>query len=110
MHSFHWNTHSYCSLDEISHTFHGVVGKDPVTDEPVICYPAWKRRLWYLFSVLAMLPLLAGGVAIMTLSLNLNGYVREKDSPIYVGWLAQYAEPVSEWGWRFYAPPLPPSV
>ena len=95
VHSFHWNTHTYCTLDEIHHTYHGTDSIDPVTDQPTVYYPAWKRRLWYLFSFLAMLPLLSGGVAIMTLSLNLNGYVRDKHSPIYVGWLSQYAEPVS---------------
>lgn len=96
MHSFKWHTHSYCSLDEISHSFHGTPSTDPVTGESVISYPTWKRRIWYLFSFLAMLPLLAGGVVIMTLSLNLNGYVQDRTSLIYVGWLAQYSEPVSE--------------
>ena len=98
MHSFTWNTHSHCSLDEVSPRFHGVLKRDPVTDEMVVYYPTWKRRLWYLVSVLAMLPLLAGGVAIMTLSLNLNGYVQNKNSPIYVARLAQYAAPVSVGG------------
>ena len=77
------------------HTFHGTTSRDPVTDQPIIHYPTWKRRLWYLFSFLAMLPLLSLGVAVMTLSLNLNGYVQDKKSPIYFGWLACYAEPVS---------------
>ena len=95
MHSFEWNTHSYNYMEEIHHKFHGVISLDPVTEEPRVYYPLWKRRCWYLFSFLAMLPLLAGGVGVMTLSLNLNGYVHHKDSPIYVGWLAQYAEPVS---------------
>lgn len=61
----------------------------------MLFYPRWKQRLWYLFSFLAMLPLLLVGVAFMTLSLNLNGYVRNTDSPIYVHWLAQFAQPVS---------------
>ena len=41
-----------------------------------------------------MLPLLAVGVLAMTLSLNLNGYVKDKYSPIYVEYLASFAEPV----------------
>ena len=68
----------------------------------VVVYPAWKRRLWYLFSAIAMVPLLCGGVVVMTLSLNLNGYVQDKASPIYVGWLAQYAEPVSDKQWSSF--------
>ena len=47
-----------------------------------------------MFSVAAMLPLLSLGVAAMTLSLNLNGYVKSRESPIYVEYLARYAEPV----------------
>ena len=42
-----------------------------------------------------MLPLLSLGVATMTLSLNLNGYVKSTESPIYVEYLARYAQPVS---------------
>ena len=42
-----------------------------------------------------MLPLLSLGVAVMTFSLNLNGYVKSKESPIYVETLARYAQPVS---------------
>ena len=41
-----------------------------------------------------MLPLLFVGVLVMTLSLNLNGYVKDKQSPIYVEYLATFAEPV----------------
>ena len=96
VHSFQWNTHNFSSMDELNPRYHGTRMKDPITDEVVIHYPFWKRRVWYLFSLLAMLPLLLGGVAVMTFSLNLNGYVQDKNSVIYVGWLAQYAEPVSE--------------
>ena len=42
-----------------------------------------------------MLPLLFLGVAAMTLSLNLNGYVKDTHSPIFVKSLAQFARPVS---------------
>ena len=94
MHSFNWNTHSYCSHDELYHKFHGVIVTDPVTGDDMLYYPFWKKRLWYLFSFLAMVPLLSGGVAVMTLSLNLNGYVQDKGSPIYIERLAQFAQPV----------------
>lgn len=68
----------------------------------MLYYPRWKQRLWFLFSGLAMLPLLLVGVAFMTLSLNLNGYVCSSSSPIYVHWLAQFAQPVGQrqaYGW-----------
>lgn len=41
-----------------------------------------------------MLPLLLVGVAVMTLSLNLNGYVKDPHSPIFVAQLAKFAKPV----------------
>jgi hypothetical protein len=34
-------------------------------------------------------------VAAMLCSLNLNGYIKDKHSPIYVSSLAYFAEPVS---------------
>lgn len=41
-----------------------------------------------------MVPLLFVGVLVMMLSLNLNGYVKDPDSPIYAKELAEYAKPV----------------
>ena len=75
--------------------YHGSPATDPVTRKPTVYYPSWKRRLWYVFSVLAMVPLLSLGVAAMTLSLNLNGYVKSTESPIYVESMAKFAQPVS---------------
>ena len=68
---------------------------DPVTGLPSTYYPSWKRRGWYVFSFLAMLPLLLVGVAVMTLSLNLNGYVKDPHSPIFVAQLATFSKPVT---------------
>ena len=96
VHSFYWNTYSFSAADEIRPEYHGNICTDPVTGKPTVYYPSWKRRLWYLFSFLAMLPLLSLGVGVMTLSLNLNGYVKHRDSPIYVAYLATYAQPVSQ--------------
>ena len=93
--SFLWNTYTLSPADELRQEFHGYPSVDPVTHQPNIHYPAWRRRLWYLFSVAAMLPLLSLGVATMTLSLNLNGYVKSTGSLIYVESLAKYAQPVS---------------
>ena len=92
--SFLWNTYSLSTADEIRREYHGYPSIDPVTRQPNVYYPGWKRRLWYVFSVAAMLPLLSLGVLAMTLSLNLNGYVKNRESPIYVEYLARYAEPV----------------
>ena len=40
-------------------------------------------------------PFLVIAVGAMILSLNFNGYVKDKHSPIYIGALAKFAEPVS---------------
>ena len=67
----------------------------PVTGIPSLYYPHWKRRLRYLFSLVVTIPMLLLGVLVMILSLNLNGYIRDKNSPIHVSYLATFAEPVS---------------
>ncbi|KAL5463709.1 hypothetical protein EMCRGX_G032634 [Ephydatia muelleri] len=92
-HSFVWNTYNYEKVEERRDEFHGEIRPDPVTHEPAVHYPHWKRRLWYVVSVLAMLPLLSVGVFAMTLSMNLNGYVTHTSSPIYVASLAHYSQP-----------------
>ena len=94
-HSFVWNTYNYEKVEERRDEFHGEIRPDPVTHEPALHYPHWKRRLWYVVSVLAMFPLLSVGVCAMTLSMNLNGYVTDTKSPIYIASLAHYAQPVS---------------
>jgi hypothetical protein len=91
--SFLWNTYTLSPADELRQEYHGHPSVDPVTHQPNVYYPGWRRRLWYLFSVAAMLPLLSLGVATMTLSLNLNGYVKSTESPIYMESLATYAQP-----------------
>lgn len=93
MHSFCWNTYNLSKSEQLRAEYHGSTCADPITGKPAVYYPSWKRRLWYMFSVVSMLPLLVLGVAIMTLSLNLNGYVKNTESPIYIEWLAAYAQP-----------------
>ena len=95
VHSFTWNTYNYSAMEELRPEYHGDLVTDPITRKPTIYYPSWKRRLWYGVSFLAMLPLLSVGVAVMTLSLNLNGYVKDPHSPIFVPQLAKFAKPVS---------------
>ena len=95
VHSFSWNTYSYSATEELRPDYHGDSVIDPVTGLPSTYYPSWKRRGWYIFSFLAMLPLLLVGVAVMTLSLNLNGYVKDPHSPIFVAQLARFSKPVT---------------
>ena len=84
-------------MEELRPDYHGDLVTDPITRKLTVYYPSWKRRLWYMFSFLAMLPLLLVGVAVMTLSLNLNGYVKDPHSPIFVAQLAKFAKPVSSY-------------
>lgn len=107
--SFCWNTYTLSTADEIRQEYHGTPSIDPVTRKPNVYYPTWKRKVWYVFSAIAMLPLLSAGVAVMTLSLNLNGYVKSTDSPIYVEALARFAQPVSfTERWLSYVGNIPP--
>ena len=57
----------------------------PVGKEGYVMYSA--SFAWYRFMLL--------GAGAMTLSLNLDDYVKHTDSPIYVDSLAQFAKPVS---------------
>ena len=93
--SFSWNTYTLSKAYEMQQGYHGIPSIDPVTHKQSVYYPSWKRRVWYVFSAVAMLPLLSVGVAVMTLSLNLNGYVKSTGSPIYVEAFAKFAQPVS---------------
>ena len=49
----------------------------------------------YIFSFIITLPFLVVAVGAMILSLNFNGYVHDKQSPIYLATLAKFSEPVS---------------
>lgn len=82
-------------MDKLRAEFYGTQQVNPITGKLELFYPHWKRRLWHFFSAVCMIPLLLLGVGAMTLSLNLNGYVKHTDSPIYVGSLTQYSQPVS---------------
>ena len=92
--SFKWSTYNLSLIDQLRPGYHGDWVIDPVTRRRTKYYKSWKRKCWYVFSFLAMLPLLGAGLGVMTLSLNLNGYVKNKASPIYVASLAKYAQPV----------------
>ena len=49
----------------------------------------------YILSFIVTLPFLGLAVGAMILSLNFNGYVHDKGSPIYLAALAKYSEPAS---------------
>ncbi|XP_065883003.1 anoctamin-10-like isoform X2 [Dysidea avara] len=92
-HTFAWHSYHISRKEELRAEFYGTLLPDPVTGKPRLYYPHWKRRLRYLLSLLITIPILLLGVLTMILSLNLNGYIIDKNSPIYVSYLAQFAEP-----------------
>lgn len=93
--SFVWNTYAIEQLCDIQPNFQGIIRESPVTGKPEKYFPRWKKRLRYIVSFIFTLPMLIIAVAAMLCSLNLNGYIKDKDSPIYLSSLARYAEPVS---------------
>lgn len=58
-------------------------------------FEPWRRLIRYFVSFLVMVPMLCVAVVAMCVSLNLNNYVRDPDSPLYIGRLAVFAQPVS---------------
>ena len=93
--TFNWHSYHISRKEELRKEFYGTLLPNPVTGKPQLYYPSWKRRCRYLLSLLITIPMLLLGVLAMVLSLNLNGYIKDKSSPIYVSFLAQFAEPVS---------------
>ncbi|XP_028413837.1 anoctamin-8-like [Dendronephthya gigantea] len=91
--SYIWNTYGYEDAYDIRPEFNGVIRESPVTGKPEKYFPRWRRWLRYLVSVIFTLPMLFVAVLAMLCSLNLNGYIKDKHSPIYVSALAYYAEP-----------------
>ena len=92
--TFNWHSYHISRKEELRKEFYGTLLPNPVTGKPQLYYPSWKRRCRYLLSLLITIPMLLLGVLAMVLSLNLNGYIKDKSSPIYVSFLAQFAEPV----------------
>ncbi|KAK7195173.1 Calcium-activated chloride channel [Novymonas esmeraldas] len=70
--------------DEPQHDFRGVPGADPVTGAPQLCYPAWYRAVVLQpLAWAAVTAFIAGTLAMMVCSLNLDGMVGDPSS-----WLA----------------------
>jgi len=88
-----WGTSAVEKAEVLRPEFCGILRKSPVTGKPEKYFPAWKRRIRYLMSFFLSLPFLALGVIAMTLSLNLNGYIKHKESPIYFASLSRFAQP-----------------
>ena len=47
------------------------------------------------------MPVLALAVGAMLCSLNFNGYIKDKESPVYIAAFAHFAEPVSQLKYSF---------
>ncbi|XP_063728669.1 anoctamin-8-like [Symsagittifera roscoffensis] len=91
--AFKWDTNDFERVAETRPEFFGEIRNSPVTDLPELYYPQWKKFLRYCVSFLAATPMLLLAVKAMLLSLNLNGYIKDHHSIIYVKSLCQYAEP-----------------
>ena len=89
-----WNSTQVERKEIVRPEFYGEIRQSPLTGKPERYYPTWKRVLIYLLSFVITLPFLGMAVGAMILSLNFNGYVKDKHSPIYLAALAKYSEPV----------------
>lgn len=92
--AFLWNTHDFSQSEELRPEFWGTERISPITGKPEIFFPVWRRYIRFFFSFLAMQPMLVVAVVAMLLSLNLNGYIKDVDSPVHIATLAKFAEPV----------------
>ncbi|XP_062502727.1 anoctamin-8-like [Corticium candelabrum] len=88
-----WNTYEYQRNVEPNRAFKGFERISPVTDKKEIYFSNYQRALRYLFSFAVMLVMVGLAVIAMTISLNLNGYVTDRNSPIYIAYLASFAAP-----------------
>jgi hypothetical protein len=88
-----WDTLDLSHSEELNPSFHGELRRSKVTGEDERHYEShWRWLLHYPVSALVTLVMLGMAFAIMSLSLNLQGYVQPA-SPIFVGSLAAHSEP-----------------
>jgi hypothetical protein len=77
--------------DEPRRDFHGTPGRNPVTGEPQLLYPAWYRAIvlqpvaWA-----AVVLFMAGTIGVMICSLNLDGMVSDPSSRLSIPFLRKY--------------------
>ncbi|KPA76487.1 hypothetical protein ABB37_07796 [Leptomonas pyrrhocoris] len=77
--------------DEPRRDFHGTPGRNPVTGEPQLIYPAWYRAAVLQPLAWAIVFLfMAGTIAVMVCSLNLDGMVGDPSSRLAISLLRQY--------------------
>ncbi|XP_002170516.2 anoctamin-10 isoform X1 [Hydra vulgaris] len=88
-----WKTTDVEKVDMIRPEFFGVTRPSPITGINEKYFPAWKRRFRYLLSFLISIPFLLLGIGAMIISLNLNGYISDDNSPIHIHELGHYADP-----------------
>lgn len=92
--SFLWRTHSLENSELLRPEFSGEIRPSLITGKPEKYFPRWKRWLRYGLSFLLTLPVLLLAVGAMLCSLNFNGYIKDKESPVYIASFAYFAEPV----------------
>lgn len=100
-----WRTHGLEHLELLRPEFSGEIQPSPITGKPEKYFPRWKRWLRYGLSFMLTLPVLLLAIGAMLCSLNFNGYIKDKESPVYIASFAYFAEPVSFWAvWvNFYS-------
>lgn len=77
--------------DEPRRDFHGTPGRNPVTGEPQLVYPAWYRAVVLQPLAWAVVILfMAGTIAIMICSLNLDGMVSDPSSRLAIPFIRKY--------------------
>ncbi|XP_073249226.1 anoctamin-10-like [Porites lutea] len=91
--SFLWRTHGLEKSELLRPEFTGKMQPSPITGQPEKYFPRWKRWLRYGLSFVLTLPVLALAVGAMLCSLNFNGYIKDKESPVYIAAFAYFAEP-----------------
>ena len=92
--AFMWRTHKLENSELLRPEFSGVMQPSPVTGKAEKYFPRWKRWLRYGLSLILTLPVLLLAVGAMLGSLNFNGYIKDKDSPVYIASFAYFSEPV----------------
>nr|XP_058973340.1 anoctamin-10-like [Pocillopora verrucosa] len=91
--SFLWRTHGLEHLELLRPEFSGEIRPSPITGKPEKYFPRWKRWLRYGLSFMLTLPVLLLAIGAMLCSLNFNGYIKDKESPVYIASFAYFAEP-----------------
>lgn len=105
--AYQWGTFSLSRYERQKYfalrpQFRGYLRKSPISGQPEVYYPDYRRRIKYLFSAIVTCAMLMVAFVAMILSLNLQGYIRPKSNlqrwnrehphPFYFQQLAALAE------------------